>query len=385
MMSSEDVVKRILLFRPELSHKDVLKRIEEKKKGVEGYLTDETAARIVATELGVEVSSETWKAEILIKDVVSGLNDVTVTGRIIAVHSPQTFTRSDLTKGTVAHLLLADKTGTIGVVLWNDKTSLVETEELEQGQMIKVSHGYVRDGLDGNPELHVGLRGEIQVSPPNIDESDYPKIISSVEKIAEIREKTRASVFGIVQQVYPVSKFERSNGSEGKVMRLRLSDGTGQITAVFWNEKIDELGDVKSGDSLQVLNARVKKGIDKQLELHVGKSTQIEISCTAKKMKVADVREGGPITVEGVVATTPKTTQVTTARNEKVMVTSFDLKDDTEKIRVCVWRRLTEVAKNLMVGTHIRINNAYVKKGFAGQLELTSRAYTSIEILSERK
>ena len=276
-MSLENIVKRILLLRPNLSHREVLKRIEEKKKGVEGYLMDETAARIVATELGVEIPREVFKTEILIKDVVSGLNDVTVTGRIITVNSPQTFTRSDMTRGTVAHLLIADKTGTIRVAFWNDKTSLVETGKLVQGQVIKVSHGYVREGLDGKPELHVGSRAEIQVSPSNVKESDYPKIISFIKKITEIKKKTRASVLGTVQQVYPVSTFERSDGSQGKVMRLKLSDETGQITTVFWNKKVDELGDVKRGDSLQILNGRVKEGLNGQLELHVEKSTQIKL------------------------------------------------------------------------------------------------------------
>jgi len=275
MMSLEDVVKRILLFRPDLSYKDVLKRIEEKKRDVEGYLTDETAARIVATELGVEVPQEFFKTETLIKDVVPGLNDVTVNGRIITVHLPQTFIRSDMSKGTIAHLLITDKTGTIRVVLWNDKTQLVETGKLAQGQIIKVSHGYIREARDGKPELHVGSRGEIQVSPSNVKESD-------LTKVADIR------------------------------------------------------------------------------------------------------REGGPITVEGVVATTPKTTQVITARNEKVMVTSFNLEDNTAKIRVSVWRKLTEVFKNIGVGTKVRINNAYVKRGFADQLELTSRRHTWIEILSKK-
>lgn len=277
MMRLEDVVNRILLFRPDLSRKQVLKRIEEKKKGVKGYLTDETASRIVATELGVEVPREVFKTEILIKDVVSGLNDVTVIGRIIAVYSSQTFTRSDMSEGIVANLLIADRTGTIKVILWNDKTSFVETGKLVQGQIIKVSHGYIREGLDGKPELHVGTRGEIQVSPSNVKESDYPKIISFIKKIAEIRKKTRANVIGTVQQVYPVSTFERSDGSQGKVMRLRLSDKTSQITAVFWNEKADELGDIKRGDCLQILNGRVKEGLNGQLELHVEKSAQIEL------------------------------------------------------------------------------------------------------------
>ncbi|MDH5450450.1 MAG: OB-fold nucleic acid binding domain-containing protein [Candidatus Bathyarchaeota archaeon] len=282
-MSLEDIIKRILLFRPDLSHKDVLKKIEEKKKDVEGYLTDETAARVVASELEVEVPQEIFKTEILIKDVVSGLNDVTITGRIIIVHSPQTFIRSDMTKGTVAHLLIADKTGTIRVVLWNEKASLVETRKLVQGQIIKVSHGYSRQGLNGKPELHVGSRGEIQLSPSNVTESNYPNLQSFMKKIGEIGKKTRATVIGTVQQVYPVSMFERSDGSQGKVVRLQLSDETGRMIIVFWNEKVDELGDIKTGDSLQILDGRVKENLNGKFELHVGKSTQFEISRTRGK------------------------------------------------------------------------------------------------------
>jgi replication factor A1 len=282
-MSFEDIIKRILQFRPDLSHEDVLKKIEEKKRVVEGYLTDETAARVVASELGVEVPQEVFKTEILIKDVISGLNDVTITGRIIIVHPSQGFTRSDMTEGTVAHLLIADKTGTMRVVLWDEKANFVETGKLEQGQIIKVSHGYARQGLRGKPELHVGSRGEIQLSPSNVRESNYPNLQSFMKKITEIRKKTRANVIGTVQQMYPVSTFERADGSQGKVLRLQLSDETGQMIIVLWNEKVDELGDIKTGDSLQILDGRVKENLNGKFELHVEKSTQLEISRTTRK------------------------------------------------------------------------------------------------------
>ena len=75
--------------------------------------------------------------------------------------------------------------------------------------------------------------------------------------------------------------------------------------------------------------------------------------------------------------------EVVTSRNEKVAVASFELRDDTGKIVVSAWRKLAEVAKDLAVGTRIKIKSAYVRKGFAHQLELTSRSFTSIDILTE--
>jgi len=68
---------------------------------------------------------------------------------------------------------------------------------------------------------------------------------------------------------------------------------------------------------------------------------------------------------------------------KRLKFASFELRDDTGKIVVSAWRKLAEVAKDLAVGTRIKIKNAYVRKGFAHQLELTSRSFTSIDILTE--
>jgi len=157
----------------------------------------------------------------------------------------------------------------------------VETGKVEQGQIIKVSHGYMREGLDGKLELHVGSRGNVQISPPDTAETTYPPNTRWVKKVAEIKE------------------------------------------------------------------------------------------------------EGGPITVEGTIATAPTVREVVTSQNEKVAVASFELRDETGKILVSAWRKLAEVVKGLAVGTRIKIKNAYVRKGLADELELTSRSFTSIDILTE--
>lgn len=282
-MSLEAIVERILSFRPDLTHEEVLKMIEEKKKGAEDFFTDEAAARIVASELGVEIVREPLRVEAMIQDLVSGLNDVTVAGRIIIIYPPRTYIRPDFTEGKFARLIMADESGTLRVVLWDDKTDLVKNGKVEEGQIIKVSHGYVREGVDGKLELHVGLRGDLQISPPDAVESQYP----------------------------PITRF-------------------------------------------------------------------------IKKLKLAEIKEeGGPVIVEGTITTTPIIKEVVTSRNEKIAVTSFELRDDTGKIGVSAWRKLAEIVKDLTVGTRIKIKNAYVRKGFADQLELTSRPFTSIEVLTE--
>ena len=162
-MGLEEIVERILLSRSDLKRKEVLEMIGKKKIGVGDFLTDETAARIVASELGVESVQEPLRLEIQIQDLVSGLNDVTVAGQVVAVYPQKTFTRRDWTEGKLASLLVSDKSGTLRVVLWDNKVELVESGKIQREQTIRISHGYVREGWGGNLELHVGQRGSIDV------------------------------------------------------------------------------------------------------------------------------------------------------------------------------------------------------------------------------
>jgi replication factor A1 len=280
-MGLMEIIERILSCRPDLTREEIIRMIKGKKDGAGEFFTDETAARIVASELGVEIVQKPLRLQILIQDLVSGLNDVTVTGRVITIHPPRTYTRQDWTEGKLARLLIADISGTLKVILWDDKAISVETRKVGEGEIVRISHGYMRQGLDGKPELHVGSRGDIQFSPPDAVEAQYPPITQWVKKVAEITE------------------------------------------------------------------------------------------------------EGGPITVEGTVATTPSVKEVVTSQNEKVAVASFGLRDDTGEIVFSAWRKLAKVVRSLAAGTRIKIRNAYVRKGFADQLELTSRSFTSIDVLNE--
>jgi len=161
--SLEAIVNRILASRSDLNHKRIMEIIEEKKRDAGDFLTDETAARIVASELGVKVVKKSFRLKIKIQDLVSGLNDVTITGQVIAVYSPKTFTRRNWTEGKLANIVVSDESGSLRVVLWDNKVELVEKLRLQKDQRIRISHGYVREGRNGKPELHLGERGSIKI------------------------------------------------------------------------------------------------------------------------------------------------------------------------------------------------------------------------------
>jgi replication factor A1 len=268
-MGLKEIVNQILASRSDIPREEILQMIENKKKDAGDFLTDETAARLVASELGAEFAKKSHRLKIEIKDLVSGLNDVSLTAQVVSVYPPKTFKRRDWTEGKIASIIVSDNSGTLRVVLWDNKVDIVEKGKIQQEQTIKISHAYVRQGLDGKPELHMGDKGSIKV------------LAKATKKMAEI------------------------------------------------------------------------------------------------------TRSGGPLTVEGTVASAPEFRKVTTSRNENVAVASFKLSDSTGELTVTAWRELAESVKGLAVGTRIKIRNVYAKKGYEKPLELSTRYSTIIDILAE--
>jgi len=162
-MGTEEIINQILADRSDLDRKQVLAMIQKKKSEVPNFLTDETAARLTASELGVKTANKPHRFKIQIKDIFSGLNDVTVSGKVVSVYPPKTFKRKDWTEGKLASIIVTDQTGRLRVVLWDNKVDWVEQGRIQKDQTLRISHGYVRQGLDGKPEIHLGDKGRIKI------------------------------------------------------------------------------------------------------------------------------------------------------------------------------------------------------------------------------
>ncbi len=393
-MRFEELVQEILSSRQDLTREELLEMIERKKRGANEFFTNEAAARVVALELGVEIPHKSPQLKVLIGDLVSGLNDVTVIGRVVSLQPPQTFTRQDRTEGKFARLVIADKSEMLRVVLWDDKTSLIEADRIKLGQTVEVSHGYVREGLDGKPELHIGSRGRLEILPPDIAEKTLPNRLTKIGRLK--REMRGIDVLGRVMEVGGVREFKLTKGDVGHVSTLLIKDETGYVHLNLWEDKAFSSEDIKSGDVILARGAYTRNRFGK-LNLNIGRLGTLtqnpEVAgmdtlplCKEESTKIVEIRdEEGPISVKGVVASTPTVREVATSKADRIAVVSFDLQDDTGTIGVSAWRRLAKVAKDLTVGTGVRIRNAYVRKGFGDQLELTSRMFTCIDVISKKE
>lgn len=277
-MTGEEVIQQILAKHPEVSRDQILESLKAAKEKTGGLIADETLLRLIAARYGIETVKRKAIRRLSINDLIAGLNDVTVTGRVVAVYPPRAFTGKR--SGKVANLIIADKDATLGVVLWNDNVDTVESGELKAGQVFRFVHGYTREDREGKVELHMGNKSRVEVDPENVKADEYPTLSKFAAKINEVTPSHNSiHLAGTVKEVFPASTFTRSDMTTGTVMRLKLVDETGEIQIVVWNEKAQELEKaVKVNSGLQLVNAKVKENGSGELEVHVNSYTYIELS-----------------------------------------------------------------------------------------------------------
>jgi replication factor A1 len=381
-MKPEDTIEHILSKRPEISKQQLLDRLAVARDMTGGLIAEVSLWRMIAAELGVEIPSEedTFKPKLSLGHIVAGLNNATVTGRVVAIYPAKTFegTRS----GKLASLIIVDNEGSIRVILWNDKASLVEADEVKVGQIIKFMHGYTKADRFGTAELHIGEKSQIELNPENVSEEEYPSIAKFQTKIKQISlEQKTLNLEGRIKDVLGSSTFTRNDQTPGMVLRLRLTDETGEVVAVFWNEKAQETEPkAKRGTRIEIVNARPKSNQNGEIEIHIDSSTYVNVSTPERcQIKIANITEAlGDVCVEGEVATSPVNREVTTSKGEKIKVTTFDLKDETGIVRVNAWRDHAESTAKLLMGEKIMIENAYAKRGYNTKVELSTRTTTTI-------
>lgn len=386
-MSFEELIQQILLKKPEISRENIIAKLEMLKKKTGGFISDESLLRMIAAEFDVKIpQNEISTPKLSIKNLIPSLNNVEVAGRVIAIFPSRVFKGNK--EGKVASLLIADKSGLLRAVFWNDKTKILDSGEIKTGQVIRFLRGYTREDSKGTVELHIGDKSEVQINPLDLNERDFPSVNHFIVKICQIDKiKKTVNVQGFVKEVFAASTFERQDLSSGKVMRFILADDTGEVAVVVWNEKVDEIEKLlKNNMWLRILNAKVKKATDGKLEIHINNETYVEATTPLEEFsKIANLKEGTHnVNVKAKVVSKPILRKVKTSTGENVRLAVFEVEDETGRIWVSAWRKHVDSVKNLSVGSEILLKNVYIKKGFGEKLEISTKNTTTITILQTK-
>jgi replication factor A1 len=370
-MSSTDIIKRILALKPELTFEVVERLIDEERAKAAGLLTEEAAAHLVALNLGLDSAGERIAAKLRIGDLTSGLSDVSITGRVIHIFPPRTFSRRDGREGKVMRMLLGDKSGSVAVVLWDEKADQVSASKLAPNKIVRILHGYTRERR-GEIEINVGNRSQIFQAPLDALEKDFPPVESFYKTPLEIHGPGTVNLEGVVVDRFPASVFTRQDGSEGKVARLILEEGGGRITIVLWNDKVDELQDIEIGTKLRITGGSARSRDDGKIEVHSDWATSFKILETGVLpqipvphwTKTADLREGmREVNVAARVAYIGSERTFSRRDGSVGRVASLLLEDETGTVRLSLWEKDVDLIKDLKIGTILSVENGYTRMG----------------------
>lgn len=374
-MGTEEVIKKILTQRSDITRPQLEAMITKKKEVSGDLLSMEGAAHLVAQDLLVETGATRTRG-LQISDIIPQLGDATLTGRVIAAWPKQRFKRRDETEGTFVRLLLGDQTGTVSCLVWN--SNAIETLESNriEGRIIRVSHGYTRAGLTEKVELHVGSRGSVTLLPENLKDETHPPVEAFIKSVKQISDQIQTTnVEGIVKTIPMVSSFQKQETS-GTVLRMTVEDDTGTITIVAWNEKADELKDAGVGDTIRIINGRVRRTADEQLELHLEKRSIVRLLITSKKpsskspISIADLKPTSrQVSVIGRVLSVGPIREIQTKSGQKVPVSSILIGDRTGLISATLWRKNSKLAEELQENLVLLIENADTQERL-GQVSL---------------
>jgi len=88
-----------------------------------------------------------------------------------------------------------------------------------------------------------------------------------------------STITGEVISVSDVHEFQRSDGTQGRVLRMRVGDASGQITGVFWDSLADTVSReaLTPGSRVRLLHGYTKFGRAGEVEFHLGSRANIQI------------------------------------------------------------------------------------------------------------
>jgi ssDNA-binding replication factor A large subunit len=269
MYDFEALIGELLQNRPELSRDEVMRRIEDKKRTVgAGYLTDQGALFLVAGELGVSLRKEDASSDMTIKDLYIGANDVTVVARVLALYPVATYNKKDGGTGKYRRVVLFDGKNSARLTVWEE--GIEQTGKLGLGvdSLVRVANAYVKQGLDGKPNLNLGKRGRIELLTDEKIAAKVPSLSTVTEKLPSLtKEEPFVAIEAVVSSEPRYSEFVRSDGSPGSLFQFGVArDGGKETRVVIWSPEAQP--ELKPGQKIRVTNVRSRRSNSGGFEIH---------------------------------------------------------------------------------------------------------------------
>lgn len=345
-------MNKLLEQKPELTKEDIEEQIKIKKEKIgAGYLTDQGAIFLIASDYGVTLS-EPLKVEMGLKDLYAGAKEISLETRVLNLSPAKQFSRKDGSPFYLRTMTVYDENSTASVKLWDEKANLPGLENLKPGDLIKIIKAYVKSDLDGLPTINIGSGSNIETAN---NQSEIPTIDTITKDVSGLQEGQKDLVIsGMIDGVISGMEFTNSRGMPGKALRMRLKgkDGNG-VRVVLWGKDESSIPNMISQSAkVRLLGVRVKSG-NQGLEIHGNDATIIEI-------------EGGK-EAEPVIARVLSISQTEKGNNMILAVGNkrnlYKISDFSNSTSICVEGDVIECMPSKVYGNSITLDdNSFVRK-----------------------
>jgi len=265
-LSYDEILDKII-EKTALPKEELEEKISKKIVQLSDLVSKEGAAQIVANQLGVKLFEGINDRLTKVRNVPKGSSFINVLGKVIEIHGINTFTRNEKER-RVANLSIADETGSIRVVLWEDNLiRLLDDNKFKEGDLIKIKNGYSREN-GGRLELHLGSRSELEVNPKGevikeVNVGFSSTVVRERKKISELKAGDSAELFGTIVQIFEPRFYEscpkcnKKPNFDGKVFTCAehgvvearkspifnffFDDASGNIRMVCFSAQIEQL------------------------------------------------------------------------------------------------------------------------------------------------
>ncbi|MDR2873299.1 MAG: replication protein A [Methanobrevibacter sp.] len=342
-------------IKDKLSEDEFLEKLESMKKEYENvsFMNDNDIAKMIVgtfiDEKSETISNKDEHTMDKISKLESGIQDVNVIGRLMAISTPKKFTTRNGKSGKLANLILEDDTDKIRVVLWTENIKLLKN--INEGDIVEITKADVKDGYNSALELHLQPRSSINKLEDSDDYKNFPKYEEIITPISDLVPEEKNNVVARIIRITSTRTFDK-NGKTGKVRSFELKDKTGEVNYTLWNNDVDIIEDLdlNEGDAVKILDAEAKER-NGEISLSHWSSRIVKGDFDVPEFeeeitKIAEAREMSSVNLLGVVIKIHDTISFERTDGSAGFVKSIEIADDTGTIKVTLWGDDTKLELN---------------------------------------
>jgi ssDNA-binding replication factor A large subunit len=274
--------------RPDYTKEKILDLVREKRSKVgAGYLTDQGALFLVASDLNVSLKFDQTPKRVTLRDLKDEQRGISIVARLLSIGLPRRFERSSDSKdGFLLKITVYDDTKMIvPCTVWDYGNGSKIITSMNPGTAVKISNCYTKAGIDGTQSLNIADTTEISI----LEESDTvakqipgPEILATTLEKALVGETSRYQVIraAIAEPVRKVEFTRSKDGSQRHFLSFSLKPSESQDASatrvVLWGNTNPVFEKFAPGETITLASLRARsnnfQGAN-QIELHGDDST----------------------------------------------------------------------------------------------------------------